>query len=83
MYLQVVGQFGRYAGHVLKNVGGVYETFKSVEQSGDVYEATPKAIQKSAVTYLSKEVFETPNWLLDKNILNKISSPVANERVQS
>ncbi|MBN8719804.1 MAG: zinc-dependent metalloprotease [Sediminibacterium magnilacihabitans] len=83
MYMQVVGQFSRYTGHVLKNVGGVYETFKSIEQPGDVYEATPKAIQKTAVAYLNKEVFETPNWLLDKNILNKIASPVANERVQT
>ncbi len=83
MYTQVVGQFSRYTGHVLKNVGGIYETFKSIEQSGDVYEPTPKAIQKSAVAYLNKEVFETPSWLLDKNILNKIASPIANERVQS
>lgn len=81
--MQVVGQFSRYTGHVLKNVGGVYETFKSIEQPGDVYEATPKAIQKTAVAYLNKEVFETPNWLFDKNILNKIASPVANERVQT
>lgn len=83
MYLAVAGQFNRYAGHVLKNVGGIYETFKSIEQPGDIYEATPKAIQKGAVAYLNREVFETPMWLLDKNILNKIASPTANERVQS
>jgi hypothetical protein len=32
MYGQVVGQFSRYMGHVLRNVGGVQETFKSVEE---------------------------------------------------
>ncbi|SJZ36181.1 zinc-dependent metalloprotease [Sediminibacterium ginsengisoli] len=83
MYTQLTGQFNRYMGHVTKNVGGVYETFKSVEQPGDVYEATPKAIQKEAVNFLNKQLFETPTWLLDKNILNKISTPATSERLQT
>lgn len=83
MYGQVVGQFSRYMGHVTKNIGGVQETFKSIEQSGDVYEPTPKATQKEAVAFLNKQLFQTPEWLLDKNILNKITSPTSLERVQS
>jgi hypothetical protein len=31
------------------------------------------------VTFLQKQLFETPNWLLDKNILNKISNPASSE----
>ncbi|HEY0726171.1 MAG TPA: zinc-dependent metalloprotease, partial [Pyrinomonadaceae bacterium] len=31
---------------------------------------------KEAVAFLQKEVFTTPTWLLDNDILNKISSPV-------
>jgi ribosomal protein S18 acetylase RimI-like enzyme len=34
MYENVIQQFARYMGHVTKNVGGVQETFKSVEQQG-------------------------------------------------
>ena len=83
MYGQLVGQFNRYMGHVIKNVGGVYETFKSVEQAGDVYTPTPIERQKSAMLFLQNQLFATPKWLLDNNILNKISSPVANERLQS
>lgn len=83
MYAQVIGQFGRYVGHVSRNVGGIYETFKTVEEPGDVYEPTPKAIQKEAVTFLNKQLFTTPTWLLDKNILNKISQPSTAERIQS
>jgi uncharacterized protein DUF4953/uncharacterized protein DUF5117/uncharacterized protein DUF5118 len=75
MYQQLVIQFGRYMGHVTKNVGGVQETFKSVEQSGDVYEATPKATQKEAVDFLNKQLFATPMWLLPKDILNKFANP--------
>ena len=83
MYAQVIGQFSRYVGHVSRNVGGVYETYKTVEEAGDVYETTPKAIQKEAVSFLNKQLFQTPNWLLDKNILNKISMPTFSERIQT
>ncbi len=80
VFTQVLGQFNRYMGHVLTNVGGVYETFKSVEQPGDVYEVTPKERQKEAVAFLNKQLFETPTWLLDKNIQNKIGSLLTSER---
>jgi len=84
MYNALVGQFNRYMFHVTKNVGGVYETPKSIEQVGqDVYEPTPKAIQQEAVAFLNKQLFETPDWLLDKNILNKISNPVSVEMVSN
>jgi hypothetical protein len=48
-----------------------------------VYTATPVAMQKSAMNFLHTQLFTTPKWLLDNNILNKISNPVANERIQS
>jgi hypothetical protein len=83
MYNQVATQFNRYMGHVIKNVGGVNETFKSVEEAGDVYTPTPIERQKSAMQFLQNQLFATPKWLLDNNILNKISNPVANERLQS
>ena len=82
IYGALVGQYNRYMNHVLKNVGGVYETPKSVEQTGEaVYEPTPVAIQKDAVKFLHKQLFETPKWLLDKDILNRISNPVGTEYV--
>ena len=83
IYTQLVVQFNRYMGHVVKNVGGVYETFKTVEEKGDVYTPTPLAIQKSALNFLQAQLFTTPKWILDNTILNKISNPVANERLQT
>jgi len=83
IYLQLMGQFNRYMGHVTKNIGGVYETFKSVEEQGDVYSPTPVAMQKAAMAFLQTQLFTTPKWLLDYSILNKITNPVANERIQS
>ena len=75
IYGELIGQYGRYMNHVTKNVGGIYETLKSVEQAGNVYEPVPKAIQKEAVVFLNTQLFKTPDWLLDKDILNKISNP--------
>lgn len=78
IYNQVGTQFTRYANHVVKNIGGVYETYKSVEEKGNVYEPVAKAKQKQAVAWLHQQLFQTPVWLLDKNILNKISDPQVN-----
>ena len=72
MYNQVVGQYRRYIGHVTKNIGGIYETPKSYEQPGVVFEPTPKKLQKDAVAFLNKQVFETPAWMLNPDVMAKI-----------
>jgi hypothetical protein len=77
----LVDEYARWMGHVTKNVGGVQETFRSVEQPGDVYEATPKATQKEAVDFLNKQLFTTPAWLLNKDVLNKFANPGMEETV--
>lgn len=69
MYNQVVGQYRRYMGHVTKYVGGIYETPKTYDQEGMVYEPTPKNLQRDAVAFLNKQLFETPKWMLDANVL--------------
>ncbi len=79
MYRQVVGQFNRYVGHVSRNIGGYYETQKSVEQEGSVYEVTPKAVQKEAVAFMNNQLFATPTWMIDPKILDKISSPTSDQ----
>ncbi|HYH14162.1 MAG TPA: zinc-dependent metalloprotease, partial [Flavisolibacter sp.] len=64
MYGAVLGQFNRYANHVARNIGGIEQTYKSVEEQGDVYAPTAKATQRSAVNWLHEQVFTTPSWLL-------------------
>lgn len=83
LYGQVLGQWGRYNGHVKSNIGGVYETFKSYEQEGNVFAPVPKTIQKEAMAYLQKETFSTPSWMLDQNILKKIEHAGMVDRVRS
>ncbi|OAD44500.1 zinc-dependent metalloprotease [Polaribacter atrinae] len=72
LYGELLSVWGRYAGHVTGNIGGVYEFNKKPSQTGDVYVPVAKAKQKEAMAWLQKNVFTTQYWLLDKNILNKI-----------
>ena len=81
MYNQVITQFNRYIGHVLKNVGGIEATPKSIEQVGNVYAPTAKQMQAKAVQFLNTHLFNTPKWLLDTTILNNVSHPATEETV--
>ncbi|WP_297868148.1 zinc-dependent metalloprotease [uncultured Flavobacterium sp.] len=72
LYNSLTGQYRRYMGHVTKNVGGIYETPKTYDMQGDKYEVVPSSIQNEAVAFLNEQLFKTPKWLLDQNILSKI-----------
>jgi len=71
IYGQVTAQYNRYMGHVLRNVAGIYKTPKTVEQSGAVYEFTPKSIQSRAVSFLNQQLFATPSWLINNEVNSK------------
>jgi hypothetical protein len=68
LYNGVVSQFGRYMGHVAKNIAGIYETPKTTEQEGGIYEFVPRAKQKEAMAFLNKQLFTTPAWLINEDI---------------
>lgn len=72
LYRNVLGQFNRYAGHVTTNVGGVYEFYKTADQEGAVYIHASKDKQKRAIQYLNEQVFATPTWLVNEDILGRI-----------
>ncbi len=82
LYNQVLGQFNRYMGHVAANVGGVYEYYKTYDQEGAVYTHVDKSHQKACLQFLQNELFETPKWMLDKNIFNKIEFAGALDRMR-
>lgn len=72
MYDDVIAQYRRYMGHVTKWIGGIYESPKTFEQAGVVYEPAPAARQREALVFLQNNLFTTPEWMLDKKILNLI-----------
>ena len=86
LYQNVVGQFNLYMRHVATNVGGIYSTPVSVEQTDvKAMEYVPKDIQRKAVTFLNKELFNTPTWLMDKKLAERTRINTYNSvfRVQS
>ncbi|WP_425390217.1 zinc-dependent metalloprotease [Ekhidna sp.] len=82
LYGQVVNQFNRYNGHVVSNVGGVYEYYKTADQDGAVYTHVEKDKQKRAVKFLNEQLFATPNWLVDAEILGRIQQDGLVERMR-
>ncbi|MFD0760831.1 zinc-dependent metalloprotease [Lutibacter aestuarii] len=83
MYGHVVSQFNRYMGHVSSNLGGVYENYKTYDQEGNVYTHVDKAHQKNCLKFINTELFDTPTWLIDKNIIGRTEYSGVTERIRS
>ena len=83
MYGQVLSQFNRYMGHVSSNIGGVYQYYKTYDQEGPVYTHVKKSHQKKCMNFLNDQLFETPTWMIDNNILNKIEFAGITNRIRS
>jgi hypothetical protein len=75
MYKGLQNQFENYLGHALAYIGGRYETNKSAEQPGPIFEPVPMNRQLEALDFLSRNILHTPKWLLDSAILSRIGTP--------
>ena len=82
IYGETLGMWRRYMGHVVTLIGGVYQTPKAAGQEGAVYQPVPRAEQERALAFLADNVFETPRWLLDPEILRRIQPVGAVDRVR-
>ena len=83
MYRQILSQFGRYMGHVSNNIGGVYQHFKTADQEGAVYTHVKKSYQQDCMDFLHSQLFQTPTWMINKDILNKIEFAGVVNRIRS
>ena len=83
MYGQVLSQFNRYMGHVSSNIGGIYQFYKTYDQDGAVYTHVNKSHQKNCMNFLQNQLFETPEWMINKDILNKIEFAGITNRIRS
>jgi hypothetical protein len=83
LYNNVLGQFRRYMGHVTANIGGIYEFNKTYDENSVVYTHVERARQKEAMDFLVKHLFTTPEWMIDKNILQRIEEDGNMERIRS
>ncbi len=82
LYGEVVTQWQRYLGHATRHVGGVYETFKTYEQDGPVYEPVPAVQQREAVRFLNDQAFRTPEWLVEADVLRRFEASGALNRIR-
>ncbi|PWJ59882.1 uncharacterized protein DUF5118 [Dyadobacter jejuensis] len=83
LYGNVVTQYRRYLGHVIKNVGGIYDDPKTYDMPSATFTAVPKERQKEAVEFLNSQLFKTPTWLLEPEVLTKIKPEAGVEAVKS
>lgn len=72
LYGELLGVYSRYAGHVVTNIGGVFENLKTPKQNGPVYTPLSKTKQKESMKWLQDNVFSTQSWLVDNAILQNI-----------
>lgn len=82
LYGNVVSQWSRYTGHVVANVGGVVRTRKRQGQDGVPYERVEEDRQRRAVEYLNRQVFATPAWLVEADVLDRFQGSGALDLVR-
>lgn len=80
LYNNIIGQWTRYMGHALANVGGVYENHKTFDQEGVVYDPVPEATQREAMEFLQQHAFSSPTWAFNQEILDRVNQATAIER---
>src|SRR6266849_4752506 len=82
MYSELINQWAREMNHVAVVVGGVYQFTKYAGQSGRVYQPVPRTKQAEAVQFLNENVFTTPSFFFDAEIVRRIEPTGFVERVR-
>jgi len=72
LYGQVAGQWSRYVGHVMANIGGVDWTRRAQGQPERPFTVIERDRQVRAMDYLDRQVFTTPEWMIDPDIIFRI-----------
>ncbi len=82
-YSIMMVQLNWYYSHVVKYIGGVYDNLKTSEENGPVYEVTPRALQKEAVSFMIRNLFETPEWLLNREVIGRMRPDAGVNRIRA
>lgn len=82
LYGELISVWSRYIGHVAANIGGVYEELLTTDQQGEVYTHLSKSEQKNSLKWMNENVFSSPKWLLQEDIVKNISPSGSVERIQ-
>jgi hypothetical protein len=74
LYNRTVSQWSTEANHVATMIGGGTVQYKSGSQPGAVYAPMPRGRQAEAMTFLNREVFRTPTYLIRPDIASRIEA---------
>jgi hypothetical protein len=83
LYGELLGVWSRFSGHVTANVGGVYELLQTTDDKGFTYTPLDRKEQEASVAFLNENVFTTPDWLLQENIVRNIGPDGVMPRIRS
>lgn len=81
MHDQLIAQRSRELGHVANVVGGMVHNNLFYGDADRIYEPVPAERQKSAVAFLNQHAFKTPTNLLRPDILDRIETSGAADRI--
>lgn len=82
LYLKAGEQWNAMMLHVVTVIGGIDWTRRSTDAQLPTYAAIPRARQKAAVSFLSKEALQTPAWLLEPAILQHLGIQNSTELIK-
>jgi hypothetical protein len=82
MYAAMLGQWTTELNHIVAIVGGSTSQAKNAGQPGLVFTPVPATRQRAAVAFLSENAFATPTWLNDPEVLRRIESAGALNRIR-
>jgi hypothetical protein len=80
---QVGSQWQRYMGHVMTIVGGVDYTRKNMDQTGTLYTPISEAKQREAVKFLTEQALNTPTWMIEAPVLDRIGVLGSTDRIKN
>ncbi len=82
-YGRLLGQFTNEVRHVAAIVGSVDGQEKYGSQPGPRFTPVPRERQRAAVQFVQEQLFKTPTWMLDPQILRRLEPDGAVARINS
>lgn len=72
VYTQIQGQYLRYMNHVLRNIGGVYKDYGTIDEGGNTYTNVSKARQKECLKFIYDNIICEPTWFKEPEYVKSI-----------
>lgn len=83
LYNEMIGVYRRYIYHVIRMVGGVYETLLNKGQENIPFKNVSDQEQREALAFLDFHLWSPQNWLLQKSLISKIKEQGALKLIQN